>query len=1182
MYLKRIDIKGFKSFPDGISLTIDKGLTAIVGPNGSGKSNIADAVRWTLGEQSIRSLRGNKTEDVIFSGTQTRKPLGFAEVSIVLNNEKSILPISFTEVIVTRRVYRSGESEYFLNGKKVRLKDLDELFMDTGLGKEGYAIIGQGQIESVLNVKSEQRRLLLEEAAGIMKFKTRLIETGKKLELEHQNLLRLKDISLEIESSLAPLKEEAEKAKEYLSFAEELKKLEVAFFITEESRLDQLIKKVESDILINSQQLEALNTQKETLFTRESKLKQKLDYINERITSGTKNVYEIRSSIEKKEGSVRLYSEQRDHIRKNIESINADSYLQKEKIQQLNTELDLINAEISSKELTLKALRADEQDLKESIILSNKSIMVTEEASENFKSEIIEKMKDASEIEVEISKAESAIDRDNEKQAQINTEINELKQKINENQDIIKLCNDRIFKLNLYKKDAEEKYKDICKKYLEAQRNLEALKDKQQSTSFKYSNTVARINVLKEMQNEKEGFWGSTKIILSAAKKGELKGIEGAVGENLTVPKEYEIAISTALGASIQNIIVTTENEAKSAIAYLKKVRGGKSTFLPLTSVKVYESIPRRNLIGNGIIGIASEVVKYSEKYKPVFQNLLNRIVVIDNIDNAINFAKSNNYAYRCVTLTGETISPSGSYTGGSQNNNQTNIFSRTREIGELQADIDKLAHEKDSIEQQLDIIQREYNIIFQEKESLTNQLKETDINNAQITKSLDEISESLKEQNSKHEALLNDLNFYKMKENETINKLNFLRENRVKISLEIDQINNEIMEIQDSFKLDRQKRDEILDEINSLTVVINQNKESISVLKEKANSATKSLNEVLLESENKKSILSGLKEELQEKSEEITKTKNEVLTMKELAFKEEEEVRQLEEAKRTIETEKQEVEEEIKKSYADNEILISSKNKSESLKDKYENERRILFDYLWENYEMTRSEAYTYKDDINVLGKEGKKKINQYKDRIRAMGYINTLAIEQYKTQKERFEFLQKQMSDISEAEIKLKEIMGEITQLMKNQFKEKFMQISEFFNQVFQDIFGGGKAELVLNDETKILESGIDIVVSLPGKKNQSISLLSGGEKALTAIALLFAIFKLKPSPFSVLDEIEAALDDANIIRFSNYLQKLKDETQFIIITHRKGTMEAAEALYGITMEEQGVSKLVSVKLA
>ena len=1180
MYLKRLEMQGFKSFADKTVLEFMPGITAVIGPNGSGKSNISDSIRWILGEQSMKSLRGTKTQDIIFAGTQSRKSLGFAEASLVFDNTDGTLPIEYSEVTVTRKIYRSGETGYYINKAPCRLKDVVELFMDTGIGRDGYSIIGQGKIDEILSNKSEDRRHIFEEAAGIVKYRSRKEETEKKLEQTKLNLLRINDILTEIEGNLEPLQMQADKAKKYLNLKEELKNIEVGLFIYNIEKYRQALEELTSDEEIMNSTLNQEEGKLEKIKILKEELKDRIDEITLQIENMQNIGFESQKEIEKLNSNINLAEAK---IKNNIE--NTELY-QKE-IKELEEKIENLKQDIEqkqnkkdnlkqNKEKFENELKAKEEELKKlTEKLSSKEIEI-----EAKKKQVEENIDKKYELQTEISTQTANIDNIEKRQKQIKQEIDanilNLDRTRMKREDIAKgfyqIENNRnkvlksIENIDSQKQEIDKKIKEFD---LQIINNTNDMRMKQ-----------SRYNFLVETEKEKEGYIKSVKsLLIDCEKIKELgKGMHGVLANIISVPSEYETAIEMCLGASLQNIVTDTEEDAKKLVEHLRKNNLGRASFLPITSVKgkKLDSIKGKKI---GVVGVASDLVKFDKKYEQIIFSLLGRTVVVDNMQNAINLAKENNYSFRIITIEGDVINPSGAITGGSVAKKTVNILGRSREIEVLEKELKGLRNKISKLEEDKEKYVDSSENIIEEVQSLEKQLQEIDITYAtekqriiSIDENIEQIQnriDKLKEEVEKTEKSKNETLASKQKNKECIEKMSKQNEEDQKIIDEFSNANKESQKYIDDLNLDITNLKISVSSFNESEVSIQEMTEMImkeieTHTKNKNNKSLQIKNAILendklkIEIENTKQEIEKVKSKVSNSGENIDKMKKERIEKNEKLSKKEEE--QTEQFKRIEELKAQITKIEVKKTKTEEDITD-------------------VINKMWEEYELTPNNAGEYQKPENVAVTQ--RRVNVLRTDIKELGSVNVDSIEEYKKLKDRYDFMCEQRLDLEDTMSKLRKVIQDMTETMKQEFKEKFEIINKNFGEVFKELFGGGMAEVTLTDEENILECGIDITVQPPGKKLQNMTLLSGGEKAFTAIALLFAILKINPAPFCVLDEIEAALDDVNVYRYAEYLKKFAKETQFLVITHRKGTMEAADTVYGVTMEEKGISKLLSMKL-
>ena len=1179
MYLKNIEVQGFKSFAQKINFEFHNGITGIVGPNGSGKSNVGDAVRWVLGEQSAKQLRGGNMQDVIFSGTETRKPLSFASVAITLDNSDHKLPVEFNEVTVTRRLYRSGESEYLINGSACRLKDINEMFYDTGIGKEGYSIIGQGQIDKILSGKPEDRRELFDEAAGIVKYKRRKNTTIKKLEDEQQNLVRVTDILSELTKQLGPLGRQSETARIYLAKRDSLRELDVNMFLLESRQTEKDLLVLREKNETASAQLEDTNREYQQTKVEYDRLEQELEELNRQMDELREKTQQNALQKQQLEGQINVLNEQIQaglqsdtHFKNRLEIVEEDL----KQRQQARSEVE---EEKGSLHTIVKEAQKRLTDQEDRLHTVQEQISQCESAVEDGKNEIIEILNSRATTKGKAQRFDTLMEQVGIRKAEVNQHILHLKSEEAQQKTI------RAKAQSEYDQITEEIHQ-IDQKSRQMDQQVHSLSEdlKKQTTQLEISQTAyhreaSRLESLRNITERYDGYGNSIRRVME--QKDRVSGIRGVVADLIQVNKEYEIAIETALGGSIQNIVTDNEQTAKRMIEYLKKNRFGRATFLPLNSINTRGEFSQKDALKEaGVIGLASDLVTTEKEYTGLTRYLLGRVLVVDQIDHAIAIAKKYHHSLRMVTIEGESLSPGGSMTGGAFKNN-SNLLGRRREIEELEG---KVAAQKEEVSR------------------LAASMEENRHNRNQLREQISQLQEQLR---SKYVAQ----NTAKMNLVQLNDKEQEIRDGYERIRLDQEQIRRQISEIkQDHDKIDEELKASRQDEKELETYIETRQKE-LEEWKNEESSVQRKLEDLRLEasttqqkesfaSENLSRLVSEIQGLVQEKqtiletlkqgNQEMENKRRSVEELKEAVFgfggQEEADRQQLEnwQKEKDLKNTSHKAFFE-KRDHLSGQISLLDKEcfRLKSQMEKLEESREAQISYMWEEYEITPNNALQYRKEEYTDLKEMKKQITQLKDEIRKLGSVNVNAIEDYKNLQERHAFLSGQYEDLKKAEAQLENIIRELDEGMRQQFSEKFRDIQREFDKAFKELFGGGKGTLELEEDVDILEAGIKIISQPPGKKLQNMMQLSGGEKALTAIALLFAIQNLKPSPFCLLDEIEAALDDSNVGRFAGYLQKLTKNTQFIIITHRRGTMNAADRLYGITMQEKGVSTLVSVDL-
>ncbi len=1179
MYLKSIEIQGFKSFANKITFRFHNGITGIVGPNGSGKSNVADAVRWVLGEQKIKQLRGASMQDVIFSGTEMRKPLGYAYVAITLDNRDRQLAIDFKEVTVARRLYRSGESEYMINNSPCRLKDVYELFYDTGIGKEGYSIIGQGQIDKILSGKPEERRELFDEAAGIVKFKRRKAASVKKLENEQQNLLRVNDILAELEKQVGPLEKQSEKAKIFLKKKEELKTLDVNVFLLDNRQVNEQLAKVEENYKNVSAQLQETTEKYDKIKAEYEEIQGEVEHLTEEIEKTHNTLTDTSSMRGKLEGQIGILKEQihsvegnKEHLQNRLAAVQAEIAERVSDKSGIMTEKASIDEQVAKLESAREKARARLEEVQTKMEALNTAI-------EEAKNVIMQALNDRATTKSQLGRFDTMLEQTQIRKAELTSRIvraksdeEEADQLIAELEEEFDKTNRKVTKLNEQKAAAERRLTEIKEQLTEDNRILQEAKEK-------YHQEKSKLDALTNLTERYEGYGGSVKMVMEQ-KKSE-KGIVGVVADIIKVEKKYETAIETALGGNIQNIVTEEEETAKRMIAFLKKNKYGRATFLPLTSMEHPQTFKTTEVLKEeGVLGMADELAEVEKKYRNVAKSLLGRIVVVDQVNHALAIARKYGYSIRMVTLEGELLVPGGAISGGAFKNG-SNLLGRRRELSELEKKVRELSAQTEKLEQEIQDIREERNKLRVQGETLRLTLQNTFIEQNTVRLNLEAARE---------------------KKEETANGFGDLKTEEADIEAKFQEIETgkEAIrrELQASEALEEQKNKEIeehqkkLEELRTLETdyAAKAAEWDVEVEKmlQKQEFGQQNVDRIDAEIERHEKEKQEITESMAQGAEEVERRQHnieEILLTIEASHKAQSEA----EKKLQEDTKRKEELSEKQKTFFDRREELSGQMSGldkevyrlNTQKERLEESIESQINYMWDEYEITLSDAASLRKEELTDLPTMKRDIASLKDQIKKLGDVNVNAIEDYKNLMERYTFLKGQHDDLIEAEKTLEGIITELDSAMRRQFQEKFREIGKEFDKVFKELFGGGKGTLELMEEEDILEAGIRIIAQPPGKRLQNMMQLSGGEKALTAIALLFAIQNLKPSPFCLLDEIEAALDENNVSRFAKYLHKLTKNTQFIVITHRRGTMEKADQLYGITMQEKGVSALVSVDL-
>ncbi len=1179
MYLKSIEVHGFKSFANKINFKFHNGITGIVGPNGSGKSNVADAVRWVLGEQRIKQLRGASMQDVIFSGTEMRKPLGYAYVAITLDNADHQLAIDYDEVTVSRRLYRSGESEYMINGTVCRLKDVNELFYDTGIGKEGYSIIGQGQIDKILSGKPEERRELFDEAAGIVKFKRRKYAAQKKLEDEKQNLVRVNDILAELEKQIGPLEKQSEKAKVYLKKKEELKTLDVNVFLLENVRVRQQLSEVEGKLHIANGDLEDTKHKYEQIKDEYEQIVSRIELLDQSIEAARATLTDTGVTRSKLEGEINVLKEQihsaegnEEHLQNRIRSIQ-------EQIDERTTEKNEILTEKSEIDTKLEQLERARAEARKLLEETQGRIEELNNHIESGKNTIIDALNNRATIKSKLGRYDTMLEQINIRKAELNSRLLRAKSDEAAQTETIKKLEEEFEAVNVVIRDLNEKQESMEEKLVGMREELAGRDQKLRDTQVLYHQEKSKLEALANLTERYEGYGGSVKAVME--QKGQEKGIIGVVADIIQADAKYETAIEPALGGNIQNIVTEDEETAKRMIGYLKKARAGRATFLPLTSITHPQEFKNPEALKEeGVIGMADDLVKIDKKYRNVAKAMLGRIVVIDNVDHAVKIARKFDYGIRMVTLEGELLVPGGAISGGAFKNN-SNLLGRRREMEELEKKVKQYVIEIDKLLNDIEDTKRRRNKLRLDIEDIKGQLQrkfiEQNTARMNVMQARDKKSETeegfgeLKSEEQDIELQIKEIQVGKdeiareLEDSESLEKnvevqitqfqqqLEEKRAEESEQSAKVSEWDVEVEKMRQTEEFKRQNLERVESEIARHTEELTEVKEGLYLGKEEVERKRASILEI------EKTIASSYTAQ----SDASQKLKDDTAAKEELAAKQ-----------KNFFASREELSERM--TALDKEVYRLG-----SQRERMEESIESKINYMWDEYEITLSDAESLKDDAMNDLPSMKKEISALKDAIKRLGDVNVNAIEDFKNLMERYTFLKTQHDDLVEAEKTLLGIIEELDTSMRKQFNEKFAEINKEFDKVFKELFGGGKGTLELIEEEDVLEAGIRIIAQPPGKKLVNMMQMSGGEKSLTAICLLFAIQNLKPSPFCLLDEIEAALDESNVGRFAKYLHKLTKNTQFIVITHRRGTMEKADRLYGITMQEKGVSTLVSVNL-
>lgn len=1178
MLLKSLELHGFKTFPDRIKLSFDKGITSIVGPNGSGKSNISDAIRWVLGEQSAKTLRCSKMEDVVFNGTDKRKKTGYAEVTLSIDNKDRILPFDGDEVAVTRRYYRSGESEYMINKATVRLRDIHELFMDTGLGRDGYSMIGQGKIDSIVASKSEERREIFEEASGISRYRYRKTEAERKLKSTEENLVRLRDIVGELEDRVGPLKKQSEKAQKFLVLSEEKKGLEIALWLNTLDNSANIIKEQDDKIDIQraqyenaEQELANISSETESIYLKNGEITSKIDTIR-------RNISQFESEVGNNNALISVANNDIEHNKETITRLETE-------IEQLDNSFTEIESQIKEKKENVEKLKLNiEEKQKEYNEVSENLNTISVDASrsgdeiQELNSKLAVLSQKSANAKVVLLTSDSSIN-------ELNERIESLNSSLSEKESNLETTSKMLEDYKAQGKDSAEKVERLSNSIKGLELKISNLKARNENSkgeidrlTLDSNEKLRRANILEDLEKNLEGFAHSVKTVMNLSRHGKIGGIHGPVSRLIKVPTDYAVAIETALGGAMQNIVTGNEEDAKRAIRTLKENKGGRATFLPIATIKP------RYLNENGIdscfgfVGVASDLCDCKDEYKSILQNLLGKIVIAEDLNSAVSIAKKYSYRFKVVTLDGQVVNAGGSLTGGSLNK-RTGLLSRASEIEKYRKEAKALANKANELKEQYSNSQQEFakyeadilgtrgdlSTEQQELIRLRTEYKACQNEYDSLVSSIDFTKNEIVECENKISNLQKDketadkefsayeeeiANIEKTTSNLTGNRL-ALTEKREQLSEKLQNIRLEIVtfekdkealisEIRTS-EYNSQHQTERKENLRNQIVSVNSNIDIINKKIESYTNISNNYQDKIAEFNNAIEKLNGDKEKFEKKSVELRQKEKDLNSTREVSGRE---LARLEERKINLQ-----------KQYDD---IIAK---------------------LWDEYELTKRQAEEISIEIENVS-TARKRLNEIKSSIRGLGSVNVSAIEEYKEVSERYEFLGAQVSDVEKSKNEIERLINDLTKQMKDAFIENFHEINKHFGQTFKELFGGGTASLELANPDDILNSGIDIIAHPPGKIVVHLEALSGGEKALVAIALYFSIMKVRPAPFCVMDEIEAALDDVNVDRFAQYMRRMTDRTQFITITHRRGTMEESDVLYGVTMQDEGISKLLELR--
>lgn len=1177
MQLKSIVLHGFKSFPDKTVIEFDRGITAVVGPNGSGKSNVSDAVKWALGEQSNKQMRSKKMDDVIFSGTQKRKAMGYALVTLTFDNKERKFAYDTDEVSVTRKLYKTGDSEYLINGMNVRLKDVQEMFMDTGLGKDGYSIIGQGKIAEIVGAKSNERREIFEEAAGISKFRYRKQDAERKLAAAQDNILRLKDISTELEQRIGPLKTQSEKAKIFLTVSEEKKALDVSISVHKlkgsKDALSALEEKLNSSILEEQkidEELAAIEEKSTKAYDDNNRyaieieeLRNVLSTAEHFVSDSTAKIAILGNDIEHNNANLKRMKEQNsDEVAllsdfdNKISELNSKISAVTKLNDELDTELNSVNSELEK--INSQAEESDRQ--KQSLTERLNNIYISQ-----------------SEMKIAIQTAKDSIESFKDNLNSLSQKAKEINDKRNEfisERDGYKSEKEKTLSV---KEENQNKINGYTALLSGKQAKLKELEERYDKQFFEISSIREKISILSEVERNMDGYQSSVKEVINAKKNGRISGIHGTVGQLISTENEYSTAVETALGAALQNIVVDNEEVAKRAIYYLKDNKLGRATFLPLTSIKP-KNFDEKNLDRfDGYVGLASELVDYDKHYENIVNSLLGRIVIVEDINSATAIAKQCAYRFKIVTLDGQVINAGGSFTGGSLIKS-AGVLTRRHKLEELNEQIEKLSAENDELSDKLDGLREECQKLSIETEGIKEIISKCEIDEMKFDGEIARVNSLIEQLDiilSENETAIEDAN------NQIENAKTTIEEKQraiIESEAESEKIKNEIQSSDDSKSETLRTAENLSTRSYEIRMKVLENNKDIDSFKFQIDDYNTRKQAVLNSSAEFTNQVAAIEADSKAKQAEIEELKDAVKNANVAIVESNDKVKELHEKRNETEKLINELRADEKQALTNKQVFATETARLTERNETMQREYDTIISSLWEEYQLTKTEAYEIAEPVEDL-KEAISKQNKLKQKIKSLGSVNVAAIEEYKEVSERYEFMSHQLSDVYKSKAELEEIIAEMTNNICERFKVSFDIINENFKKIFVELFGGGKAELVLSEPDNLLESGIEIIVSPPGKVIKNLSALSGGEQAFVAIAIYFAILKYSPSPFCILDEIEAALDDVNVGIYAQYLRMFTNTTQFILITHRRPTMEEADILYGVTMQEKGVSKLLKM---
>ena len=1179
MYLKSIEIQGFKSFANKIKFEFHNGITGIVGPNGSGKSNVADAVRWVLGEQRVKQLRGSSMQDVIFAGTQARRPLGFAYVAITLDNSDGALPIDYREVTVARRIYRSGESEYLLNGTVCRLRDVNELFYDTGIGKEGYSIIGQGQIDRILSDKPQDRRALFDEAAGIVKYKHRKEQTLKRLDSERDNLTRLTDIVNELEKQIPSLERQQEKAKEYLKRRDALKRLDINAFLIENEKNTRQLEELTGQETTAAQDLEEAKSRNESLRQKVEKLQESRRELEGRIETIRSRITDASIVQGRIEGDIKVLEEQIRGAQQRIRRQAEQEKVLRADIEERTAQETALSREIRAAQETFDGMQKGLTEAREAAEASSADVENLREQLEEKRTGVLEEMERRATVKSRLASLQTLQAQENARRAEVEKELSLVSGEQTQADDAIVSFKEEFRQVGAEIRAMQDSQKDIEAQIAAHKTSLGDADALLQRAQFSWHQEKSKLDAIVNLAERYEGFGGSVKRVMQ--ERSREPGIVGTVADLISTEKKYETAIEVALGGSIQNIVTKDEDTARRLIEILKREKAGRATFLPLSGIRNNKSLAGHRVLDEaGVIGTADSLVRPAAGCADVAVSLLGRTIIVDTFDHAVAASKRSGHGVRMVTLEGELFAPGGAISGGTYRN-ASSLLGRRREIEELRASTERFRAEVEKQEKTIEDTKESRNILRRKLDENKRTLQERFIRQNTLRVRIQQEEEKLRETAGNAESLRQELRALTERTQETASQQEAATKDLAASEKREEEFTAAAVRLQE--ELSKRQEDEERDSaaLSALKIEHSRTEQSLRFQRQNAERVRSELEGLHSQLQEIAGSGENDRREIEEKTKRIENLRQEAADSDHVKSGEEEELQTL----RQENEELQRRQEEASRDRESTAEVISGLDKEvfrlSSRRERLEETIEQKASFMWEEYEVTIADAAAARDETLTDLAAMKKEIAGLRSQIKALGNVNVGAIEEYKELMERYTFLKGQHDDLTEAAASLEKIVAELDDAMRKQFREQFADIQKAYDLVFKELFGGGGGRLELMEDVDILEAGVRVIAQPPGKKLQNMMQLSGGEKALTAIALLFAIQSLKPSPFCLLDEIEAALDESNVGRFAQYLHKLTERTQFIVITHRRGTMEQADRLYGITMQEKGVSAMVSVDL-